>query len=289
MTTDVPLGYIPFTDLFDLVVDRNIRPERPDEEDCPDLSDELWDIAKRCWVKKPEERPDATTLCDEMERCLASHREAKATSSFLPPPSQTGSSTRGAQFISLPQPILEQRDKSVTLRKQVTSYPRTLKAPERLSRSSSQRSQQASYQTSNPPLRYMDIDRLDIDFSTGSTKQPPPPAITQQRSLRNPSRRPLTMEELDARARDDLWDGKEALGHYLTIASRFRNDGNDLQAQGDYESAYVHFAKAATLVLEKMPLHREYMNLPVEKRRNLDTVWTLHDLFSAFSDQQPVV
>lgn len=79
------------------------------------------------------------------------------------------------------------------------------------------------------------------------------------------------MEELDARARDDLWDGKEALGHYLATASRFRNNGNDLQARGDHESAYVQFAKAAALVLEKMPLHREYMSLPAEKRRNLAT------------------
>jgi STAM-binding protein len=131
----------------------------------------------------------------------------------------------------------------------------------------------------------MDLDWID---TPGSTKQSPPTAISQQRSLRNLSKRPLTMEELDTRARDDLWDGKETLGHYLAIAGRFRNDGNDLQARGDYESAYVQFAKAAALVLEKIPLHREYMNLPAEKRRNLATVWTLHDLFRAFSDQQPV-
>ena len=80
------------------------------------------------------------------------------------------------------------------------------------------------------------------------------------------------MEELDARARDDLWDGKESLGHYLAIASRFRKHGNDLQTQGDHENAYVQFAKAAALVLEKMPFHREYKEISAEKQRILATV-----------------
>ena len=276
MAMKTPLGHIPVTDFVHLVVDRNVRPERPPEDDvqCQGLSDDLWRIAERCWVKEPIDRPNATTLCDEMERCLASHRESKVAPSTLPPLSrlQTGSSTRGAQFISSPQPILESRDKSVTLRRQVTSYPPTLKAPEKLNRLSFQRSQQGSSQTSNPSLRLTEVDWIDINSSAGSTKQSPSPAISQQRSLRHRPKRPLTMEELDARARDDLWDEKETLGHYLAIAGRFRKHGNDLQTQGDYENAYVQFAKAAALVLEKMPFHREYKEISAEKQRNLATV-----------------
>ena len=275
MAMKTPLGHIPVTDFVHLVVDRNVRPERPPEDDvqCQGLSDDLWRIAERCWVKEPNDRPNVTTLCDEMERCLASHRESKVNLSSLPPLSKgkTGSSTRGTQFISSPEPILELRDKSVTLR-QVTSNPPTLKDPETLIRLSSQRSQQNSSQTSNPSLPLADVDWIDINSSAGSTKQSTPPANSQQRSLRNRSKRPLTIEELDARARDDLWDGKEALGHYLTIAGRFRNDGNNLQARGDHESAYVQFAKAAALVVDKIPLHRGYMNLSAEKKRNLATV-----------------
>jgi len=275
MAMKTPLGHIPETHFVELVVDRNVRPERPLKEDvqCKGLSDDLWRIAERCWVKEPNDRPSAAILCDEMERCLASQRESKVTSSTLPilPKPQTGSSTRVAHFISSPQPTLESRDKPVTPRKQVTSY--LPKAPEKLIRLWAQRSQGSS-QTSNPPLRHTDVDWIIVDSSAGSTKQSPSPAINQQRSLPSRSKRPLTMEELKSRVPDDLWDGKETLGYYLALAGRFRNNGNDLQERGDHESAYVQFANAAALVLEVIPHHREYTNLSAEKQRNLATVWT---------------
>lgn len=77
ITTEVPLGHIPPMDFIDLVVTRNVRPERPEEETCPDLPDDLWEIAERCWAKDLDKRPDAATLCNEMERCLVSHHRKK--------------------------------------------------------------------------------------------------------------------------------------------------------------------------------------------------------------------
>lgn len=85
ITTEVPLGHIPPMDFIDLVVTREVRPERPEKETCPDLPDDLWEIAEHCWGNHPGKRPDAVTLCNEMEQCLVSHRKKKGTSVPFPP------------------------------------------------------------------------------------------------------------------------------------------------------------------------------------------------------------
>ena len=126
MAMETPLGHIPVANFVQLVVDRNVRPERPSEDDvqCQGLSDDLWRIAESCWVKEANDRPNATTLCDEVERCLASHRESKvpSSSSSLLPELQTGSSAQVSQPISSSQFFLESRDKSCTAPK---IYPTT--------------------------------------------------------------------------------------------------------------------------------------------------------------------
>ena len=43
---------------------RNVRPERPDDEDAPHLSDAVWTLAEKCWGKDPTSRPTASALCD---------------------------------------------------------------------------------------------------------------------------------------------------------------------------------------------------------------------------------
>ncbi|TFK68136.1 kinase-like protein [Pluteus cervinus] len=79
---DMPLGHVPYNDFIDLVVARDTRPERPDEDEAPALTDELWDIAERCWVKNPKERPTAAVVCDDLQRC----RDNNKHSSFVTSP-----------------------------------------------------------------------------------------------------------------------------------------------------------------------------------------------------------
>lgn len=281
MAMDTPFGdhALNFKDFVHLVVDRSVRPGRPVEDGvrCQGLSNDLWKVAECCWVKESNDRLKAAELCDELEKCLASQRESKVTSLSLPLRSklQTGPSTRGAQFISSPQPILGSRDKQVTLRKQVTSHHPTKQGPERMSRSSSQRSQQGSSKTSNPPLRHRDVDGRVLDSAASSTKQSPPPAITQRGgSFRNFSVKHFlpTKKEPNAGAQEDLWDGEKSIEHYLCLAQNLRDDGERLKAQGDYEGAMMHFAQAETLVLEKIPKHRVYPDIPPQKQHNLALV-----------------
>ncbi|TFK64654.1 Mov34-domain-containing protein [Pluteus cervinus] len=87
----------------------------------------------------------------------------------------------------------------------------------------------------------------------------------------NPSsKRPATIAELAEIALDGLWDESRELKHYLRIAEKYRREGKSAAEKGDLELAFVHFAKAATLVLEKLPNHRDYKSvLNSEQRQNL--------------------
>jgi WD40 repeat protein len=49
-------------DFIELVTRRNVRPERPDVEDAPHLSDAIWKLAETCWVKDPTKRPTASAV-----------------------------------------------------------------------------------------------------------------------------------------------------------------------------------------------------------------------------------
>lgn len=70
-----------------------------------------------------------------------------------------------------------------------------------------------------------------------------------------------------------LWDDNKDLKYYLRIAEKYRRDGSAFHEKGDYENAFVEFARAATLVLEKLPTHRDYHNLlNTAQRHNLGLV-----------------
>ncbi|TFK74230.1 kinase-like protein [Pluteus cervinus] len=87
-----PLGHIEAKDLIHLVVDMNVRPERPDKVDAPELSDELWDLARRCWAKSPEERPTASIVCDNLMQCM--NKKSQTTLLSTTPTASTPSTTR---------------------------------------------------------------------------------------------------------------------------------------------------------------------------------------------------
>ena len=57
--------------LRELVVDRNGRPERPNANEAPQLSDEVWSIIKLCWVPAPTDRPTADEVCNKLRNILS--------------------------------------------------------------------------------------------------------------------------------------------------------------------------------------------------------------------------
>jgi STAM-binding protein len=46
--------------------------------------------------------------------------------------------------------------------------------------------------------------------------------------------------------------------HYLRVAEKYRKEGIMRGRNGDFEGAFVELARAATLVLKKLPMHRDY-------------------------------
>lgn len=87
------------------------------------------------------------------------------------------------------------------------------------------------------------------------------------------SRPPATIPELADRALGDPFDERAPLKQHLRTAEKYRKEGKELAKQGDLENAFVLLAKAATLVLEKLPAHREYQAvLSAEQQNNLALV-----------------
>ena len=85
--------------------------------------------------------------------------------------------------------------------------------------------------------------------------------------------RPATIAELAGQAQENLWDPSKGLKHWLRTAEKARRNAELLVQDKDYENAFVEYAKAATIVLEKLPTHREYQTLlNADQRSNLGMV-----------------
>ncbi|KAJ6478345.1 kinase-like protein, partial [Mycena sanguinolenta] len=61
-TDEIPYSNLAYGDFVDLVFLRGLRPDRPDTDDSPKLTDRLWKLAERCWVQDPKARPTAPAI-----------------------------------------------------------------------------------------------------------------------------------------------------------------------------------------------------------------------------------
>ncbi|KAF8177287.1 kinase-like protein, partial [Mycena galopus ATCC 62051] len=61
-TDEIPLTTIPAGDFIELVLRIGVRPERPDEDECPRMTDGIWSLAERCWNKDAKARPTARQI-----------------------------------------------------------------------------------------------------------------------------------------------------------------------------------------------------------------------------------
>ncbi|KIM87190.1 hypothetical protein PILCRDRAFT_815665 [Piloderma croceum F 1598] len=69
-TNEIPLSELSFSEFVELVVRQDVRPERPNCENSPQLSDSIWGLAVTCWAKDPKQRPTASTVCDILSHLL---------------------------------------------------------------------------------------------------------------------------------------------------------------------------------------------------------------------------
>jgi USP8 dimerisation domain len=104
--------------------------------------------------------------------------------------------------------------------------------------------------------------------------------------LQEPSR-PHSILELGERVKHLLGDDPRPFKSWLRTAETARREAKGLQEQGDLESAFVEFAKAATIVLEKIPAHPDYrVLLTPTQRHNMDLVSCFLPLLSLSASPQ---
>lgn len=95
----------------------------------------------------------------------------------------------------------------------------------------------------------------------------PPPSQLQAAS------RPHSIAELADFAKQSLGEDPRPFKSWLRIAETARRDAKSFHEQGDAESAFMEYAKAATIVLEKIPAHPEYrVLLSTTQRHNMGLV-----------------
>lgn len=99
------------------------------------------------------------------------------------------------------------------------------------------------------------------------------PAASPLSGPGTPRHRPRTIAELADCARDDGWDASKGVKHWLKVADGVRRKGKVYVENGDLENGFIHYARAATIVLEKLPAHRDYNStLNADQRHNLGLV-----------------
>lgn len=80
-------------------------------------------------------------------------------------------------------------------------------------------------------------------------------------------------------AKQSLGDEARPFKIWLRIAELSRRDAKSFQEQGDLESSFIEFARAATIVLEKIPGHPDYtVLLSPTQRHNMHLVSYLNPL-----------
>lgn len=78
---EVPLGYITSPgEHFELVVRQYVRPQRPDVDAAPQLTDEVWQLVERCWTPDSRRRPISDAICDIIGSIIDSRKSSQQVS-----------------------------------------------------------------------------------------------------------------------------------------------------------------------------------------------------------------
>lgn len=132
--------------------------------------------------------------------------------------------------------------------------------------------------TSQPQLVSPDIPPVYSDLTTLASTRP----NHAQPHTTSPSfkaLRPQSPSELGERAEQSLGDAARPLKTWLRVAEEAKRHANRFQEQGDFESAFFEFCRAALILLERIPSHPDYkVILTPTQRHNVGMVSFLHPL-----------
>ncbi|KAI0045627.1 hypothetical protein FA95DRAFT_1560979 [Auriscalpium vulgare] len=122
-------------------------------------------------------------------------------------------------------------------------------------------SNQTYTQATYRPATYAQVD---------PSRNYPSPASTNPSPTRpQPNRPPVSIAELADRAKAAIAESSpKGLKHWLRTAENARREGKRYAEDGELENAFVEYAKAATIVLEKLPNHKDYRVLLTSAQRH---------------------
>lgn len=83
---------------------------------------------------------------------------------------------------------------------------------------------------------------------------------------------PRTIAELGRLAQDFEYDGRRTLKDLLQEASALKKRGEQLDRDGQLEDAFLNLARAANMVVDKLPRHPSYRDLTPQQASNLKLV-----------------
>ncbi|KZV96042.1 hypothetical protein EXIGLDRAFT_833964 [Exidia glandulosa HHB12029] len=109
-------------------------------------------------------------------------------------------------------------------------------------------------------------------------------------SVRGAAAAPRSITELAKVAQGYAYDGSRSLKDILVGASALKKEGDRLAQEGDLENAFINYARAATIVVDRVPTHVSYHDLSTVHRHNLklngnDIMQRLGDLKPQLSDR----
>jgi len=126
------------------------------------------------------------------------------------------------------------------------------------------------------------LNQIPNSTLSNSTLAPPP-------SQHQPASRPRSIAELAELAKQSLGDEPRPFKTWLRTAENARRDAKTFEEQGNLELAFVVFAKAAMIVLEKIPFHPEYRVLLSRTQRvNMNLVSYICPM-TPITSVQPVI
>ena len=129
---------------------------------------------------------------------------------------------------------------------------------------------QSHLATSQPgPTQLNQIQNWTVTWLSSESIEAPAPSQHQS------APRPHSLVELVDIMKQSLGDDSRPFKacQWLRIAENARRDAKTFKEQGNLELAFVEYAKAATIVLEKIPFHPEYrVLLSTTQRHNMGLV-----------------
>ena len=87
--------------------------------------------------------------------------------------------------------------------------------------------------------------------------------------------RARSINELKDLAKPSAYDPSRSFKDQLRAVKLLRDKSDQYRQDGDYESTYIYIARAATLIIAKLPVHPQYDILSAKQKTDLAAVESL--------------